>query len=217
MDRPRSRRAGTPAPGSSRGHSRRSRSPSWCSPSPAESSCRSRRSTQGVLLGDRTAVGIVIGAFAVSSLLMRPFAGRLADQRSRRIASCSGRRSRSRHAWPPRRASVDLIHRPSSWARARRCSSSASPCRAPTSRRPIAAGRRSASSPFRCTSGSRSARFAGEVVLDGWGYAAVWIVTATLYAVSVGLSWIVPETLSTGEEDAPEQMAQVSGSAASTP
>jgi len=35
----------------------------------------------------------------------------------------------------------------------------------------------------------------GELVLDGSGYAAVWIVTAALYVGSVGLSWIVPETL----------------------
>ena len=46
--------------------------------------------TQEVLLGDRIAVGIVIGAFAVSSLLMRPFAGFLTDQRGRRIALLLG-------------------------------------------------------------------------------------------------------------------------------
>ena len=43
------------------------------------------RYTVGPLAGDNFAVGLVIGSFSVSSLLLRPFAGRWADRRGRRI------------------------------------------------------------------------------------------------------------------------------------
>ena len=44
-----------------------------------------RRRTERNLAGDNLAVGLVIGSFSVSSLLLRPFAGRWADRRGRRI------------------------------------------------------------------------------------------------------------------------------------
>ena len=43
------------------------------------------RYTTGPLGGDPFAVGIVVGSFSVSSILLRPFAGRWADRRGRRI------------------------------------------------------------------------------------------------------------------------------------
>jgi MFS family permease len=43
------------------------------------------RFTAGPLGGDDLAVGLVIGSFSISSLLLRPFAGRWADRRGRRI------------------------------------------------------------------------------------------------------------------------------------
>ncbi|MBI3752297.1 MAG: MFS transporter [Chloroflexi bacterium] len=42
------------------------------------------RYVAGPLGGDTGTVGLAVGAFAISSLLMRPFAGRLADRRGRR-------------------------------------------------------------------------------------------------------------------------------------
>ena len=48
------------------------------------------RFTVGPLGGDNIAVGIVLGAFALASLLMRPFAGRLADRRGRRSVLIAG-------------------------------------------------------------------------------------------------------------------------------
>lgn len=42
------------------------------------------RYVDGPLGGGKIAVGIVVGAFAITGLLMRPFAGRLADSRGRR-------------------------------------------------------------------------------------------------------------------------------------
>ncbi|HET9852245.1 MAG TPA: MFS transporter, partial [Candidatus Limnocylindrales bacterium] len=43
----------------------------------------------------------------------------------------------------------------------------------------------------------------GELLLDASGYATVWIATAALYVASVGLSWIVPETLHRAAEQEP--------------
>lgn len=48
------------------------------------------RFTIGPLGGDNFAVGVVLGAFAIASLLMRPFAGRFADRRGRRIVLIVG-------------------------------------------------------------------------------------------------------------------------------
>jgi MFS family permease len=48
------------------------------------------RFTVGPLGGDDFAVGVVLGAFAISSLVMRPFAGRIADRRGRRSALIAG-------------------------------------------------------------------------------------------------------------------------------
>ena len=42
------------------------------------------RYVHGPLDGGNIAVGVVIGAYAVTGLLLRPFAGRLADPRGRR-------------------------------------------------------------------------------------------------------------------------------------
>jgi MFS family permease len=48
------------------------------------------RFTAGPLGGDNFAVGLVVGSFSVSSLLLRPFAGRWADQRGRRVMLIAG-------------------------------------------------------------------------------------------------------------------------------
>jgi len=43
------------------------------------------RYTAGPLAGDDVAVGLVVGSFSISSVILRPFAGRWADRRGRRI------------------------------------------------------------------------------------------------------------------------------------
>jgi MFS family permease len=45
---------------------------------------------EGPLRGTSSAVGIVVGAFAVSALLLRPWAGRLGDRRGRRLLMVAG-------------------------------------------------------------------------------------------------------------------------------
>src|SRR5919106_4866170 len=48
------------------------------------------RYVEGPLGGGHVAVGIIIGAFSVTAVLMRPFSGRLGDRRGRRILMVSG-------------------------------------------------------------------------------------------------------------------------------
>ncbi len=48
------------------------------------------RYVDGPLGEGKVAVGIVIGAYAITGLLMRPFAGRLADRRGRRLTALIG-------------------------------------------------------------------------------------------------------------------------------
>jgi MFS family permease len=48
------------------------------------------RFTVGPLGGDDAAVGLVLGSFSVSSILLKPFAGRLADRRGRRLLLIAG-------------------------------------------------------------------------------------------------------------------------------
>jgi MFS family permease len=48
------------------------------------------RFTVGPLGGDDAAVGLVLGSFAVSSIILKPFAGQLADRRGRRLVLIFG-------------------------------------------------------------------------------------------------------------------------------
>lgn len=153
--------------------------------------------TQEILLGDRIAVGIVIGAFAVASLLMRPFAGRLSDRRGRRIALLLGASiSIAAMAGHLVASSIEILIVMRLVLGAGEAlffvaGIAAATDLAPANRRGEAISLVSLSLYLGIAIGP----LLGEVILDGWNYAAVWIVTGLLYAVSVGLSWIVPETL----------------------
>ena len=139
-------------------------------------------------------MGIVIGAFAVSSLLMRPFAGRLTDRRGRRIALLLGATiSIVAAAGHLVAATIELliVMRLGSGAGEALffvAGLAAATDLAPDHRRGEAISLVSLSLYLGIAIGPLS----GEVVLDGWGYAAVWIVTATLYAVSVGSAGSCP-------------------------
>ena len=153
--------------------------------------------TQEVLLGDRVAVGVVIGAFAVASLIMRPFSGRLTDRRGRRIALLIGA-AISVAAAAGHLAAVNVeililmrIALGAGEALFFVAGLAAATDLAPERRRGEAISLVSLSLYLGIAIGP----LLGELILDAWGYAAVWIVTAGLYAASVALSWIVPETL----------------------
>lgn len=160
--------------------------------------------TQEVLLGDRIAVGIVSGAFAVASLLMRPFSGLLTDRRGRRSALLLG-------------AAISVVAAVGHLAADTLeilivmrlllgvgealffvAGLAAATDLAPPNRRGEAISLVSLSLYLGIAIGP----VLGELVLDSSGYAAVWLVTAGLYVASVGLSWIVPETLERSEESA---------------
>ena len=158
--------------------------------------------TQEVLLGDRIAVGIVIGAFAVASLLMRPFAGRLTDRRGRRIALLLGATvsivATVGHLFA---GSIEILILMRLVLGAGEAlffvaGIAAATDLAPSHRRGEAISLVSLSLYLGIAIGP----ILGEWILDGWGYAAVWVVTAALYVVSVGLSLVVRETLRPDED-----------------
>lgn len=153
--------------------------------------------TKEILLGDRFAVGIVIGAFAVASLLMRPFSGRLADQRGRRIALLIGAAisvvAAAGHLFAST-IEILIVMRIALGAGEALffvAGLAAATDLAPDNRRGEAISLVSLSLYLGIAIGP----LLGELVLAASGYAAVWIVTAALYVVSVGLSRLVPETL----------------------
>jgi MFS family permease len=153
--------------------------------------------TQEVLLGDKVAVGVVAGVFAVASLLMRPFAGRLADRRGRRIALLIGAAISVAAAAGHLAATTMpllLVMRVGlgvGEALFFVAGLAAATDLAPDKRRGEAISLVSLSLYLGIAIGP----LIGETVLNWSGYAAVWLVTATLYVGSVALSWIVPETL----------------------
>ncbi len=158
--------------------------------------------TQEVLLGDRIAVGIVIGAFAVASLVMRPFAGRLTDRRGRRVALLLGAAisivATVGHLFA---SSIEILILMRLVLGAGEAlffvaGIAAATDLAPSHRRGEAISLVSLSLYLGIAIGP----ILGEWILDGWGYAAVWVVTAALYIVSVGLSLVIRETLRPDED-----------------
>ena len=153
--------------------------------------------TREVLLGDKVAIGVVAGAFAVASLLMRPFSGRLSDQRGRRIALLIGA------AISVGAAAGHLVASSLEILIVMRvllgigealffvAGLAAATDLAPEKRRGEAISLVSLSLYLGIAVGP----LLGEFIRGTWGYAAVWLVTAGLYLGSVALSWVVPETL----------------------
>lgn len=153
--------------------------------------------TQEVLLGDRIAVGIVSGAFAVASLLMRPFSGQLSDRRGRRIALLVGAVisvvAAAGHLVAFNLPILILMRVALGAGEALFfvAALAAATDLAPANRRGEAISLMTLSLYLGIAIGP----FAGELLLDASGYSTVWIVTAALYLGSIALSWIVPETL----------------------
>ena len=153
--------------------------------------------SRDVLLADQFTIGLVIGAFAVSSLLMRPFAGRLTDRRGRRIALVIGA-AISIAAMVGHLIAFDVptlifmrLALGAGEALFFVAGLAAATDLAPEDRR----GESISLVSLSLYLGIAIGPLLGDWVQEGWGFAAVWIVTAGLYVVSVALSWIVPETL----------------------
>ena len=153
--------------------------------------------TTQVLLGDTFAVGIVSGAFAVASLLMRPFSGQLSDRRGRRIALLIGAgisvAAAAGHLFATSLEILIVMRVALGIGEALFfvAGLAAATDLAPDNRRGEAISLVSLSLYLGIAIGP----LLGELLLANGGYSTVWIATAALYVVSVGLSWLVPETL----------------------
>ena len=155
------------------------------------------RFTVGPLGGDKVTVGIVIGAFAVSSLLMRPFAGRLADRRGRRLTLIAGALitvvASLGHlvAFDVAVLIVMRLLLGVGEALFFVAAIAAATDLAPEDRRGEAISLISLSLYLGIAIGP----VVGEAVHGALGFEAVWLVAAAISLLSVGLSWIAPETL----------------------
>jgi MFS family permease len=156
------------------------------------------RFTIGPLGGDDIAVGIVVGAFSISSILMRPFAGRLADRRGRRIGLVAGAIvtvvAALGHLLATDVPTLIVMRLLLGMGEALFfvAGLAAATDLAPEHRRGEAISLISLSLYLGVAIGP----IIGETVYAWSGYAAVWLVAAAIAAVAVGLSWLAPETLS---------------------
>ena len=155
------------------------------------------RFTVGPLEGDDFAVGVVLGAFALASLAMRPFAGRLADRRGRRIVLIVG-------ALITVAASLGHVAAETipiliamrlllgvGEALFFVAGLAAATDLAPEERRGEAISLISLSLYLGLAIGP----VIGEVLLDSQGFTAAWLAAAGIALLAVVLSWFAPETL----------------------
>lgn len=155
------------------------------------------RFTVGPLAGDDFAVGVVLGAFAVSSLIMRPFAGRIADRRGRRSALIAGAVITVAASFGHLIAvSVPLLITMRLLLGVGEAlffvaAFAAATDLAPSHRRGEAISLISLSLYLGLAIGP----FLGETLLSAIGYEAAWIAAGVIALVAVVLSWIAPETL----------------------
>jgi MFS family permease len=155
------------------------------------------RFTIGPLGGDDFAVGIVLGAFAVSSLLMRPFAGRLADRRGRRTALILGAVitvvASFGHLLAGNIPVLILMRLLLGVGEALFfvAGLAAATDLAPSNRRGEAISLVSLSIYLGLAIGP----VIGESVQSSFGFAAAWLTAGAISLATVVLSWIAPETL----------------------
>ncbi len=152
----------------------------------------------GPMEGDGVAVGIVVGAFSISSVLMRPFAGRLADRRGRRLGLLAGAAITVLATFGHLVANdvqVLLVMRfllGAGEALFFVAAIAAATDLAPESRRGEAISLISLSIYLGVAIGPLVA----ETVLAASGFQAVWLVAGAISLVALALSWLAPETLS---------------------
>ncbi len=155
------------------------------------------RFTAGPLGGDAAAVGLVVGSFSVSSLLLRPFAGRWSDRRGRRIMLVSGAMlqvvAAAGHLLVDSLALLVVMRLLLGAAEAVFFVGgvAASTDLAPEGRRGEAVSLISTALYLGVAIGPILAEF----LLDASGYMAIWIGATLISLVAVALSWIAPETL----------------------
>ncbi|MCI0344562.1 MAG: MFS transporter [Chloroflexi bacterium] len=162
------------------------------------------RYTAGPLLADDFAVGLVVGSFSLSSIALRPFAGRWADQRGRRIMLIAGAAlqigAAAGHLIATTVPVLVLMRLVLGAAEAVFFVGAAAAATdlAPEKRRGEAISLISTALYLGVAIGPVVA----EWLLDLSGFAAIWIAAALVSVVAVGLSWFAPETLPPGERRA---------------
>jgi MFS family permease len=155
------------------------------------------RYTAGPLAGDNFAVGLVIGSFSVSSLLLRPFAGRWADRRGRRIMLIVGAVlqvvASAGHLVATTVPLLIVMRLLLGAAEAIYFvgALAAATDLAPEDRRGEAISLISTSLYLGVAIGPVLA----EVLYSQSGFAAIWIAATVISVIAVGLSWVAPETL----------------------
>lgn len=155
------------------------------------------RFTINALGGDSFAVGLVLGAFAVSSLVMRPFAGRFADRRGRRIVLIAGAvitvGASFGHLFADTIPLLVVMRLLLGVGEALFfvAALAAATDLAPDHRRGEAISLISLSLYLGLAIGP----VVGEAMLAWWGFGAAWLAAGVIALASVGLSWLAPETL----------------------
>lgn len=154
------------------------------------------RYVEGPLGGGHVAVGIIIGAFSVTAVLMRPFAGRLGDRRGRRILMVTGASviALATLGYVPAESLGPLLVLRALTGVGEAFfyvgAASAVNDLAPAGRRGEALSLFS----LALYSGIAVGPVVGELVLDGTSFAAVWLVSAGAGFVAAALAILLPET-----------------------
>jgi MFS family permease len=165
------------------------------------------RYVEGPLAGGNVAVGLVVGAFSLSAFFLRPWAGRLADRRGRRILMVTGAAAFA--------ASVAgyLVAGSVPVLMAMRLLTgvgealffvgalSANVDLAPPERR----GEAMSFASLAIYLGIGAGPFLGEAVIDRFGFAGAWLLAIALAAVAVALALRLPAMAPQAEETSPSE------------
>jgi MFS family permease len=164
------------------------------------------RFTAGPLGGNDLAVGLVVGSFSISSLILRPFAGRWADQRGRRVMLIVGAALQVVAAAGHLVAdSVILLVLMRLLLGAAEAIFFVGGMAAATDLAP----ERRRGEAISLISTSLYLGVAVGPVLAEWlygvsgGYAAIWIGATVISGAAVAISWVAPETLPPAERRRP--------------
>ena len=155
------------------------------------------RYTANQLGGDAFAVGLVVGSFSLSSIILRPFAGRWADRRGRRIMLVIGAALQVVAAAGHLAATtvplmiVMRLLLGAAEAVYFVAAMAAATDLAPEDRRGEAISLMSTSLYLGVAIGP----VLSEVLYSTGGFGWIWIAAALISVVAVGLSWVAPETL----------------------
>jgi MFS family permease len=172
------------------------------------------RYVEGPLAGGDVAVGLVMGAFSVSAFFLRPWAGRLADRRGRRILMVAGA-----SVFALSVAGYVVASSVATLAAMRLLTGvgealffvgalSANMDLAPPERR----GEAMSFASLALYLGIGAGPFLGEAVIDRFGFGSAWLLAITLAGVAVALSLRLPSMRpEQGEAQAGDRLVHPAG------